>query len=211
MNSSSLILLLSVLMVSLPLSSAQPFWGYNCSNNRNYTRNSSFAANLNTLLSSIASRAPFAGSRGHFHNLTVGTKQGDDFASGTCLCRGDLSSTDCTSCCTDAARFIRQVCPTQKQAIGWYHDCAFRYSDQPILGVMSSCPWYCYASTANASNPKAFNRQVTALLQSLGPKALYGPKYAAGSRRVSGSLSVFADLGCNPDLNVSDVPDVIRI
>uniref|UniRef100_A0A7C9EKU7 non-specific serine/threonine protein kinase n=2 Tax=Opuntia streptacantha TaxID=393608 RepID=A0A7C9EKU7_OPUST len=199
MNSSSLILLLSVLMVSLPLSSAQPVWGYNCSNNRNYTRNSSFAANLNTLLSSIASGAPLAGSRGHFHNLTVGAKQGDDFASGTCLCRGDLSSTDCTSSCMDAAKSIRQVCPTQKQAIGWYRDCVFRYSDQPILGVMSSSPWFCSANPANASNPK-----LTALLQSLGPKALYGPKYAAGSRRVSGSLSVFADLGCNPDLNVSD-------
>ena len=204
MNSSLLILLLSLLMGSLPPSSAQPFWGYNCSNNVNYTSNSSFASNLNTLLSSIASGTPLAGSRGHFHSLNIGTKSGGDFVSGSCLCRGDLSSTDCSSSCMDAARSIRQVCPNQKQAIGWYRDCVFRYSDQPTLGIVASSPWFCFANAANASDPKAFNRELTALLWSLRAKALYGAKYATGFRRVSGSQRVFANLGCSPDLNVSD-------
>ncbi|KAJ8435092.1 hypothetical protein Cgig2_006364 [Carnegiea gigantea] len=191
-------------MGSLPPSSAQHFWGYNCSNNLNYTSSSSFASNLNTLLSSIGSGAPLAGSRGHFHSLSIGVKPGGDFLSGSCLCRGDLSSTDCSSSCIDAARSIRQVCPTQKQAIGLYPDCVFRYSDQPISGIMASSPWFCFANTANASDPKAFNRELTALLWSLRAKALYGAKYATRFRRVSGCQRVFADLGCNPNLNVSE-------
>ncbi|KAJ8435090.1 hypothetical protein Cgig2_006362 [Carnegiea gigantea] len=204
MNSSLLILLLSLLLGSFPLSSAQPFWGYNCSNNLNYTSNSSFASNLNTLLSSIASSPPLAGSRGLFHSLTIGTNPGGDLVSGSCQCRGNLSSTDCSSTCIDAARSLQQVCPTQKRAIGWYRDCVFRYSDQPILGIMASSPWFCFANAANASDPKAFNRELTALLWSLRAYALYGMKYATGLRRVSGSQRIFANLGCNTDLNVSE-------
>jgi len=186
------------------LTSAQPnFWFYSCGTAGNYTNTSAFAANLNTVVSDIISSSEVANFSYHFY--TAGTEPGVDLVTGAAFCRGDLPSSECHSCYSDAAVEIRQVCPTQKQAIAWYTDCMVRYSDHRIRGIMESSPKYSVHNPANASDPEAFDRELKALFKSLQVKAEGDrSKYASGSRRVSRSVTVYGLLGCTPDLNASD-------
>lgn len=177
----------SLVIASFSLSSAQPnFWFYSCGKAAgNYTNSSSFAANLNTFLSSITSGTLADVDNSHFYNLTVGKESGHDLVSGEAWCRGDMSSADCHTCYTDAAGEIRQMCPNQKEAIGWYRDCIIRYANRLIFGTLSTSPKFSVANPVNSSDPAAFNQQLTALLRSLQGKVVAEKllKYGSGSAR----------------------------
>ncbi|XP_074270070.1 cysteine-rich receptor-like protein kinase 15 [Silene latifolia] len=171
----------------------------------NYTTNSTFQTNLNTLFNEITSDTKIDYG---FYNISVGEDL--DIVNGIALCRPDISVDQCHQCLQQASEELVAQCPKQKDAIGWYDQCMMRYSDRYIFHKMELGPWYHEQDpVVNADdNDKArFNHTATTLLANLQIKAASGDsrrKYGAGTANVSNSLTVYALVQCTPDLDYFD-------
>ncbi|CAK7350923.1 unnamed protein product [Dovyalis caffra] len=199
-----MLFLFSYILLHLPsLIVAQPdFANMHCSNDvGNHTANSTFGRNLNCLLSSLYSNTQ---SDYGFYNLSVG-EPGPDKAYAIGLCRGDVGLDDCQSCIRNSTRKILQVCPSQKEASGFYAACMLRYSNKSIFGVLEDSPiffiwdqWYRKASDVNQ-----FNQALQPLLGRLRDTAVSGNshrKFAAGNVS-AGFDRIYGLVQCMPDLS----------
>ncbi|KAG5234795.1 cysteine-rich receptor protein [Salix suchowensis] len=191
MDSSKLVLLLSLLYILLfhpSLSAAQQnFSNYDCTSNSvsNYTTNSTYQRNLNSLLSSMASDAQIDYG---FYNLSVG--EFPDRVNAFALCRGDVAVDVCRSCVNDSTHKILQVCPNKMEAFGVYEFCMIRYSNRSIFGV-------------NVLDETVFNEALQTLFARLQAKAASGnslKKFASGNQS-AGLETVYAIVQCTPDLS----------
>ncbi|KAF5756471.1 putative Gnk2-like domain-containing protein [Helianthus annuus] len=126
-----LLLLLSFVFIHLihTTTLAQPdFISYYCENADNYTVNSAYQRNLNTTLSTL----PTTNNGFGFYDLTIG--QGNNNTVHTiALCQGDVNLDVCRSCLNDSVVKLPQLCPNQKEAIGYYDYCLLKYSNEIIL------------------------------------------------------------------------------
>ncbi|KAG8385696.1 hypothetical protein BUALT_Bualt03G0071900 [Buddleja alternifolia] len=174
----------------------------NCLNSERYTDNSTYAANLNTIISSLS---PNIGSSG-FYNASIG--QSPDRIEAMVLCRGDISLDACRSCVDSTAPVLVQRCSNYRDAIFWNETCMIRYSSQPIFGRLQLEPVSPNPSTTRIiSNPRLYNRELIALLEGLrGPAANGGTvqKVAAGNRTAPGFQNMFALEQCTPDISADE-------
>ncbi|KAL8468865.1 hypothetical protein ACS0TY_031901 [Phlomoides rotata] len=174
-----------------------------CQNNGNYTRNSTYSANLNTTLSSLYTNV-YVNNEG-FYNVSVG--QGVDRANGLVLCRGDAQLDACRECVQTGAADLLNSCPNQKQAVRWDGTCMLRYSNDTIYGTMMNRPAYFWPNPENATSPEQFQVDTQALLYDLTNQAASGDslrKVAAGNRTGPDFQTIFALLQCTPDLSKQD-------
>lgn len=102
-----IILLHFTTITALPLYSS-------CGDSGNYTNSSTFATNLDLLLSSLASNGTATG----FANNTVG--KDPDQVYGLVLCRGDVAVDGCRACLRTAVQERSQLCPNKRSANIWY-------------------------------------------------------------------------------------------
>ncbi|KAK9133582.1 hypothetical protein Scep_013110 [Stephania cephalantha] len=91
--------------------------GYTCSTD-NFTTNSPFTTNLNSLLDKDS----------------VGQNPYQLY--GVLQCRGDLSSKDCASCAKNAAREALQSCTNSIWGNVWLQTCSLHYSTENLFGVL---------------------------------------------------------------------------
>ncbi|KAJ9690111.1 hypothetical protein PVL29_012654 [Vitis rotundifolia] len=185
----------------LAVTNAQPrFLSYWCSNGvGNYTTNSTYKANLNTLLTSLSSNNEIDYG---FYNFSAG--QNSDKVNAIALCRGDVMPTACRSCINDSRIQLTQLCPNQKEAIGWYDNCMLRYSNDSIFGTEQSSPYLYMRNSKNASNVEDFNQVLGNLMASLRSKAASGDwrrKFATGEANVTSFQSIYGLMQCTPDLS----------
>jgi len=178
---------------------------YFCDQNNergNYTTNSTYETNLNTLLSTLISNTQI---NYGFYNFSFGENTNRITAIG--LCRGDLKPNDCRSCLNKSKANLTQVCPNKKEAIGWYEDekCMLRYSDRSIFSLNEIGPAYFAWSLQNATSLDAFNEAVENLLQILKIDAAAGDssrKFAAESEIVGiDNKTIYGLAQCTPDLS----------
>ncbi|KAL0699199.1 hypothetical protein Bca4012_055321 [Brassica carinata] len=90
---------------------------FNCvARGGNFTANSSFAGNLNSLVSSLSSLTskPYG-----FYNLSSGDDSSGERAYATGLCRREVKRDDCLRCIQTAAQNLTEQCPQTKQAVVW--------------------------------------------------------------------------------------------
>ncbi|KAK9706509.1 hypothetical protein RND81_07G130900 [Saponaria officinalis] len=169
----------------------------------NYTSNSTFQTNLNTLLSKITSPSNI---NYGFSNMSVG--KNFDIVNGIGLCRPDQQLDECSQCLQQAAAALVQQCPNQKDAIGWYEACMIRYSDRYIFGKMELGPWYHLESKVFGVDQAKLNHTAAHLLAKLQTKAASGNsqlKYAYGTANVSiSTVTIYALAQCTPDLTYFD-------
>ncbi|KAL9258678.1 Cysteine-rich receptor-like protein [Drosera capensis] len=118
----------------------------------NYTSNSTYRANLNSALSSITNGKE---NDYGFYNLSVG--QGLNKVNTITLCRGDVTVSQCRTCLGEAVPKLKELCPTQREAIGWYDDCMLRFSDRNIFGKAELVPYFKETSGTNATEGAKFN------------------------------------------------------
>jgi len=174
-------------------------------NNRgNYTANSTYETNLNTLLSTITSNTEIEYG---FYNLTEGENTDQVYAIG--LCRGDVKPDECRNCLGHSRGNLSEVCPNRKEVIGWYEDekCMLRYSDRKILGLMENGPAYFAWSSINATQAEEFNKVVKDLLDGLRSKAASGDsrsKYATANATGPDNKIIYGLVQCTPDLSGPD-------
>ncbi|CAH8392792.1 unnamed protein product [Eruca vesicaria subsp. sativa] len=183
---------------------------YSCANRGNFTANSTFAGNLNRLVSSLSSLTskPYG-----FYNLSSGDASGESaYAIG--LCRREVKRDACLSCIQTAATDLTEYCPRSKQAVMWYTHCMFRYSNRTIYGRKETSPTlHFYSGNTISNNRDEFERLQRVLLDRLkGIAAAGGPnrKYAQGNSTASpGYGRFYGSAQCSPDLSQQDCDDCL--
>lgn len=166
----------------------------------NFTSNSTYKTNLDHVFSSIATTKD---NENGFYNFSYG--QSSDSVNAIGFCLGDTEPNVCRSCLNNSIYLITQLCPKQKEAIGWYDDCMLRYSSRPIFGAMEAAPYLTFGK-GNGSVPQEdlFRQSLKTLLYSLKDNASSGgslQKYAAGDIFREGLGRIYALLQCTPDLS----------
>ncbi|WVY97744.1 hypothetical protein V8G54_029895 [Vigna mungo] len=170
----------------------------------NYTANSTYETNLNTLLSTLTSNTEIEYG---FYNLTKGENTDQVYAIG--LCRGDVKPCECRNCLEHSRGNLSQLCPNRKEAIGWYEDekCMLRYSNRKILGLMETGPAYFMWNLNDAPQAEEFNKVVKDLLDGLRSKAASGDsrsKYATANATGPDNKFIYGLVQCTPDLSGPD-------
>lgn len=177
-----------------------------CGLNGNYTQNSVYQSNLNTLISSLSSNMDEYG----FYNASVG--RNTDIVSAIVLCRGDVELQECRNCVNNTAQKLVRSCPEQKEAFGGYDDCMLQYTSRSIIGTSSNKPLLYMWDSGNASKPEEFNRELKKLVDSLRGEAANGDplrKYATGSATDPNDQTIYALVQCTPDLSPQDCSDCL--
>jgi hypothetical protein len=77
-----------------------------CYDTGNYTRNSTYRTNLETLLTSMSSNTKIDYG---FYNFSVG--ESPDKVSAVALCSLDISPNECRSCINESSYYLLQACP----------------------------------------------------------------------------------------------------
>ncbi|PIN04018.1 hypothetical protein CDL12_23451 [Handroanthus impetiginosus] len=171
---------------------------YICLNNGNYTRESSYRADLNSLLRSLSSNVGNSG----FYNTSVGQ------VNAIVLCRGDIQLHQCRSCIDHVTDDMLQLCPNQMQAIRWSELCMLRYSDEFIFGNMSTSPAVMRWNDQNnvTSDVDGYKRVRRKLMGDLFRKAANGSamQKVAADMAPFGYNKIFALVQCTPDLSAVD-------
>ncbi|XAR53750.1 Non-specific serine/threonine protein kinase [Bertholletia excelsa] len=206
----SQLLFLSCILINLVcLSIAQlpDFTVFSCTiEGGNYTVNGTYQTKLNTLLSSLSSNTNEYG----FYNATEG--QNSDRVEAMVLCRGDVDLETCRSCIDNSTTKLTQLCPNYKEAIGWYDQCFFWYTNKSIVGdVVSESPSHCYFNINNVSNVDQFNQQLNNLLETLRSRAAAGNqlKVAAGNTTGPDFSHIYALTQCTPVLSEQECSDCL--
>ena len=173
-----------------------------CYDTGNYTRNSTYRANLKTLLTSMSSNAKIDYG---FYNFSVG--KSPDKVSAIVLCRPDISSSECRSCINESSYKLLQSSPYQKEAIISPEKCSLRYSFKSIFGIMDSTPMLFFYNTRNFSDVEEFYKVLFPFLDNLRNRTSSGNsthKFAFQSVTLPNFQKIYALLKCTPDLSWAD-------
>ncbi|KAK7828875.1 cysteine-rich receptor-like protein kinase 29 [Quercus suber] len=202
----SRLLFLSSICMFITQATAQPNFLYQfCLNNGNYTSNSTYKANLYHLLSSDT-EIDYG-----FYNSSYGQNPDKVYAIG--LCRGDAKPDVCRSCLNNATKLLTQLCPNQKEAIGWYDYCMLRYSLRNIFGIMENSPsFYMWNYNNVSANLDKFNQDLRTLLDGLRVQAVAGGslrKFAEANATAPNFQTLYALVQCTPDLYQQDCSDCL--
>ncbi|KAK2991014.1 hypothetical protein RJ640_005496 [Escallonia rubra] len=180
-----------------------------CSTSGNYTTNSTYARNLNALLSSIPASSDL--NSDGFFNSSVGQNPNQVYAIG--LCAGYLAVASCRSCLNVSVQAITQECPNQKEASRGYDNCMLRFSNRNILGSMDDSFVYVAWNVGNATNPAQFDDMLGDLLLDLRDRAAAGGvrKYAKGDISYRGHWAIYAMEQCTPDISKLDCGKCLNV
>ncbi|XP_010418086.1 PREDICTED: cysteine-rich receptor-like protein kinase 10 isoform X2 [Camelina sativa] len=182
------------------------FVAYDCRNERNFTRNSTYFTNLRALLSSLSSRN--ASYSTGFQNATAG--KDPDRVTGLFLCRGDLSPEVCRSCVRFSVNESLTLCPNQREGVLYYDECMLRFSDRNILSTVTlGC---CLGAVAYGSNQDVPSNQVQrfnevlllTLKQAAMDAAESSRKFDARKANFTASQTLYGLVQCTPDLTTAD-------
>ncbi|KAL1537391.1 hypothetical protein AAHA92_29910 [Salvia divinorum] len=195
MNHQRILFLAMILSIeAAQLASAQ----ISCQNNGNYTRNSTYAVNLNSTLADLSRNVIDSG----FYNASS-AGNGTDTANAAVLCRGDVQLSACRDCIGEARDELLRSCPYQKQAIRWDERCMLRYSNAAFYGNMDTSPMWFWWNPYNTTDPEQFEEVLSRLLDRLRDQAADGGslrKVAAGNESGPAFQDIFALQQCTPDL-----------
>ncbi|KAF7137830.1 hypothetical protein RHSIM_Rhsim07G0195900 [Rhododendron simsii] len=177
----------------------------------NYSTNSTYQTNLNTLLSSLSSRTNGYG----FYSSSFGDNPDKVYA--IVLCRGDVELHTCRSCINDSTIKLPQLLRNSKGAIGWYEKCMLRYSDKSMNGITATDPYQPLDSgtNVNASIMEEFKQARGILLGDLCNERASGGdlrKFATG-QKITGpdyTTTIYGLMQCTPDLSKIDCNNCLQ-
>ncbi|KAK2991005.1 hypothetical protein RJ640_005487 [Escallonia rubra] len=188
----------------LSLITPQPIFAADvrCSDIGNYTTNSTYAANLKTLLSSISNSSNLDSDG--FFNASIG--QNPDKVYALALCKGDQEITSCRSCLNDSSQAITKECPNQKEAFLYKDECILRFSSRNILSSVDDGYFAMFYNVNNATNPAQFTELMEILLLNLREQAASGvvKKYAADVVKYTNLSKIYGLAQCTPDISKLD-------
>ncbi|KAL4367245.1 hypothetical protein GQ457_05G030210 [Hibiscus cannabinus] len=180
---------------------APTYISHYCDNFTSFTPNSTYQANIRTLLSSLSSHSN--SSTNGFYNTTAG--RDPDLVYGTFLCRGDVLAHLCRKCVEIASNDIARRCVTEKLGVIWYDECAVRYSDQNIFSIIREVPWTDISSSESIQGDKdGFNQLLSSVMKILMNRVAYddqsGKRFATGEANFTRLQTLYSLVQCTPDL-----------
>ncbi|KAK4566851.1 hypothetical protein RGQ29_002922 [Quercus rubra] len=209
MVSSGLVFLFSICILISQAFAQKDVLYHNCSDNGNYTSNSTYKANLNRVLYSLSSNTEIDYG---FYNFSYGKSPDQVYSLG--LCRGDVNPDICHSCLNEVKNLLTLLCPNQKEAIIWYDYCMLRYSFRNIFGIEEDSPAFSEANNNNVSaNYDQFRQDLSTLLDSQIRQAAAGGslrKFAAGNTTAPNLETLYSLAQCTPDLSVQVCSDCLN-
>ncbi|XP_026432508.1 putative receptor-like protein kinase At4g00960 isoform X1 [Papaver somniferum] len=200
----------SNLLITIQYTTAQQYVYHFCLGD-NYTANSTFQDNLNSLLPIFSSIDESTIIDDAFFNYSVG--QSPDTVYGSYQCRPDVDTSACPSCVKMATQEITGRCPNSKQAIIWYAECMCRYSNQYYFGIMQDKPGvYLWNNVNNVSIPDQLTPILGDLLKKLVGETVssYRRNFADGKTNVTDNTKVYAFVQCTADISSSDCSPCLR-
>ncbi|KAL3754522.1 hypothetical protein ACJRO7_001718 [Eucalyptus globulus] len=158
------------------------------------------------------SGGPFKTNLDSFGFGTSSSGEGNDQVYGLALCRGDVSSSDCESCVSDAGPELLQRCPEQKVAIIWYDNCLLKYSNVEFFGKIDTNNKFYWHNVEDVDMSfLRFYRKIKQLLSNLTDEAMAGPKlYAYGELGLGGYKTLFGLAQCTRDLSADDCKTCLK-
>ena len=198
MSCSKPLLLFYLAVIHLVIPTAAQY----CYDTGNYTSNSTYRANLNTLLASTYSNTEIDYG---FYNFSAG--ESPNKVNAIVVCRGDVSTDVCRTCINESSSTLLQSCPNQKEAIIWAEKCVLRYSHRSIFNTLDTVPLLAYYNKGDVPDVEAFNKVLRPLLDSLRNRTASGNsthKFALRSVPVPNFETIYALLECTPDLSRLD-------
>ncbi|XP_054811256.1 cysteine-rich receptor-like protein kinase 10 isoform X2 [Prosopis cineraria] len=191
------IVVLIISFIRTSTSQAPIYVGDDCHNKTQQVLTSSYKANLNQLLSSLATDA--ATSKGYNHTA-VGTATSAVY--GLYDCRGDDAGYFCQFCITTASREVLQRCPNQSSAVIWYDFCILRYSNKNFFGNVTTSPSWHVVGAKTVSDPLE-GKKAESFMRSLIQTATEDPEElgARGEFDLGGGRKRYALVQCSRDLN----------
>ncbi|KAJ0439124.1 putative protein kinase RLK-Pelle-DLSV family [Helianthus annuus] len=184
------------------LAQPPPFFHHICQNSATYSINSTYQRNLDTALSALLTTNSGFG----YFNFTTG--QHNDKVISFALCRGDLEPALCTNCVNDSIFKLRELCPNQTEAIGYYDKCFLKYSNETRNTNEVALP-----NPQNTSNIDRFNGALRELRDRLrGEAAAGGPllKFATGNITGPDFSKIYGLVQCTPDLSEQVCSDCLE-
>ena len=176
-----------------------------CTENSNYVPNSTYQSSLNRLLTSLSSDATILNGR-KFHNTTAG--QAPDMVYGLYLCRGDVTDAVCQDCVQTASQEILTKCPNRKEALSWYDQCMFRYSNRSIFSILEERPMLTMSNSLDMDDPDRFDQIVNKTMVGLIEKATHNSSerdmFETGEANFNASTKIYGLVQCTPDLSGSN-------
>ena len=140
------LLILIVIISLISFINGQPVYDYHlCQGQTGDTANSTFEADLSSLLDSLSSKA----SLNNFYN--------DSFNQiySSYQCRGDVNGTTCHACVKAAGQEIQKRCEFNKTAIIWFDSCMLRYSNKYFFGIAETYTGYLLWNNNNSTESSA--------------------------------------------------------
>jgi Salt stress response/antifungal len=178
-----------------------------CGSTDNYRANSTYDSNLQTLLTNLVSSATNSSSNFGFAKRILGHVPNKIM--GLVLCRGDVSSSACSSCLSQATEDIQNLCPYDKEATIYYDFCLLRFSNQNFLSSTDNTQRVYMWNTQNITGSKSmFDRYVNYIMNITADYAAFNNSKRFGSAQLNLSKVTFPETyglaQCTPDLSRSD-------
>ncbi|XP_031095412.1 cysteine-rich receptor-like protein kinase 25 [Ipomoea triloba] len=182
-----------------------------CPNTTTYTPNSTYQANLNSLLSILSSNG--TRKNGFYSYPAGGRENSEDTSYGMFMCRGDVSTDDCVACVRNASRYILKICPNGKAAVVWYDFCMLRFSDSPMFGRADQWPAKIVYLLEKDSQPARFMEAVGSTLNEVATRAAVGQsgkKFATLEGNYTAFERIYSLGQCTPDISNLDCESCLR-
>ncbi|KAI9078167.1 hypothetical protein K1719_039866 [Acacia pycnantha] len=197
------IALLSFLSHFIILTTAQQdFIHHLCYNSvGNYTTTSAYGTNLKILLSNLTSDPKIDYG---YYSSSEGQNPNRVYAVG--LCRPDVKPDYCRSCLNNASILLLNLCPSQKEAYGYYYGCILRYANSSMFGINQQPNYFAYSCNKNNVADNKYSEVVDGLMRILRSKAASGGSRWKFAANTSTTLfqTIYGLVQCMPDLSEQD-------
>lgn len=179
-----------------------------CLKSDNVASNSTYSKNIVFLFSNLTSLS----STSKFSTFSAGS--GRDQVNGLYLCRPDLSPESCHKCISTSANDLLVNCANKKEAIQWYDQCMFRYTNRSIFSTKEIEPWTsAFDPFFNVSQPQVFPTLLNRTMQGLIAEAV-SPKnnlrFATGHANFTVFEGLYGMVLCTRDITGKECENCLR-
>ncbi|KAL1540751.1 Plasmodesmata-located protein 7 [Salvia divinorum] len=177
-------------------SAADSFLYGGCSQT-NYTPNTPYESNLNSLITSLVNSATYSS----YNKFTIMGSSPQDVVYGLYQCRSDLSMPDCATCVARAVTRLGPLCPLACGGSVQLEGCFVKYDNASFIGVEDKTAAMKKCGPSDGDNADQMGRRDAMLAAMSGG---YGGPY-----RVRGSEDVHGMAQCVGDLTAAQCQDCV--
>eukprot|EP00253_Pinus_taeda_P033346 PITA_33346 len=175
-----------------------------CHNNFNYTTDSKYERNLNSVMTRLIKDSSHTGFNTSENGQVYGLVQ----------CRGDTTPDQCYSCSQQASTTLRQDCGNAGGGLMWFEDesCLLRYENYSFFGQLDTTDRTYWVNGNDVTpSPDVFIKAVNSLFNKLVDEATSGSTlYASGTTTDSLSRRIYGLVQCTRDMSIDSCTSCLQ-